>query len=361
MSPSAEITCETEAPGLEDAAYYYEHMTKPRREAYAAIYEGYRSFAPVIRTCGLPLEELADISFLLRLDHPELFYLAALRGRRVPGSERMELLPEYLFEKSKLRSHQQAIQTRLARLTRQAENLDEAGRLRFVHDFICRNVRYDKLKKPYSHEIIGPLTQGVGVCEGIAKTVRILCRALRLPCIIAVSHAAPERGVRYRHAWNVVRLGAACYHVDATFDLGLSRDGPVRYDYLCLDDRQIFRDHQPLVEPMPPCADGSRFYYRTAGLSLTTAEQVANRVGQAARRKLDTFVFHWRGGALTGPVAADLLRQAARQADRYGLFCAASVNWPQAVFCLRFSRTPPAVSTPVLEKADEDWEGPYPY
>ena len=32
-----------------------------------------------------------------------------------------------------------------------------------IHDFILEQVRYDKLKKPYSHEILGPLTQGVGV------------------------------------------------------------------------------------------------------------------------------------------------------------------------------------------------------
>lgn len=24
----------------------------------------------------------------------------------------------------------------------------------YIHDFLCENVRYDKLKKPYSHEII---------------------------------------------------------------------------------------------------------------------------------------------------------------------------------------------------------------
>ena len=49
---------------------------------------------------------------------------------------------------------------------------------KYVHDFICDNVRYDKLKKAYSHEIIGPLGQGVGVCEGIAKAVKVLLDVL---------------------------------------------------------------------------------------------------------------------------------------------------------------------------------------
>ncbi|WP_412693988.1 hypothetical protein [Clostridium sp. AF21-20LB] len=43
--------------------------------------------------------------------------------------------------------------------------LTELEKERYIHDFICEHVHYDKLKKPYSHEIIGPLGQGVGVCE----------------------------------------------------------------------------------------------------------------------------------------------------------------------------------------------------
>ena len=34
-------------------------------------------------------------------------------------------------------------------------------------------MKYDKLKKEYSHEIIGALGNGVAVCEGIAKAVKI--------------------------------------------------------------------------------------------------------------------------------------------------------------------------------------------
>lgn len=42
--------------------------------------------------------------------------------------------------------------------------------------------------------------------RGIAKTVKILCDRLGLECLIAVSEANPERGIRYRHAWNMVKL-----------------------------------------------------------------------------------------------------------------------------------------------------------
>lgn len=111
----------------------------------------------------------------------------------------------------------------------------ELEKEQYVHDFICQNVRYDKLKKSYSHEILGPLGQGVGVCEGIAKTVKILCDQLGIWCIVVFQEANPEKNIKYRHAWNIVKIGGAYYHLDATFDNTLSHMGPVRYDYFNLE------------------------------------------------------------------------------------------------------------------------------
>lgn len=77
-------------------------------------------------------------------------------------------MPEYLFEKNKVKEHQRAMQAR-EKLVRPVKDKSEWEKEKFVHDFICENVRYDKLKKAYSHEIIGPLGQGVGVCEGLPR------------------------------------------------------------------------------------------------------------------------------------------------------------------------------------------------
>ena len=54
----------------------------------------------------------------------------------------------------------------MEKLARPAAKLAELEKEKYIHDFICENIHYDKLKKPYSHEIIGPLGHGVGVCEG---------------------------------------------------------------------------------------------------------------------------------------------------------------------------------------------------
>lgn len=48
--------------------------------------------------------------------------------------------------------------------------------------------------------------------------MKLFCDRLGIDCLIAVSEADPEHGVRYRHAWNLVKIGGSWLHLDATFD-----------------------------------------------------------------------------------------------------------------------------------------------
>ena len=336
-------------------AYYFRQLDKAGQAAYHAMKTGLAALRPAFPVPRLEGRELGDVLARLRLDCPELFYVTGFSYRVHPAAATVELLPQYLFDKGKIQTHQKALAARLDRLCRPAMGLNEGEKERYVHDFICRNVRYDKLKKPYSHEILGPLGQGVGVCEGIAKTVKALCDAVGLPCIVALSEAAPEIGVRYRHTWNVVTVEGQRYHVDATFDNSLQR-GMKRYDYFNLDDRRLFRDHEALVYPVPACADGGRFYYREAKLSFTRPEEVAGRAAQAVR-KGKPLVFHWRGGPLTGEVLGELAALLEGAVARKGRHAAIRLNRPQAVLEVRFPEAPPAEACTAQEANEGEEEG----
>ena len=69
----------------------------------------------------------------------------------------------------------------------------------------------------------------------MAKAGKILCDELNIWCSIALSEANPDKGIKYRHAWNVIQINGQYYHLDATFDNTLSRDDTVRYDYVKFD------------------------------------------------------------------------------------------------------------------------------
>ena len=331
--------------------YYYNTLTKPQQNSYNAIKAGLQSLAPSFPVPLLENRELTDVFMKLRLDHPQLFYAGTFKYRYYPDGSNAEMIPEYLFEKGKIKDHQKALQARVEKLARPMMKATEMEKLLYVHDFICQNVHYDKLKKQYSHEIIGPLGHGVGVCEGIAKSVKILCDALNLWCVIALSENNPEKGVKYRHAWNIVKVDKKYYHLDCTFDNSLGNPDEIRYDYFLLNDKQIFRDHESLVWKMPACEDGERFYYKEKKLSFTKMEDVQKRSMQAVK-KGRTLIVHWRGGYMTREIVQDFLKIFKEEAEKKNKHAKVSLNWAQAVVKVQFIEQVP-VEELTMEEANE--------
>lgn len=316
-------------------AYYYDQLTKEQQKVYHAIKVGLQALAPSFAVPKIDAKEMADIYFKIRLDHPEIFYTVNYKYRFYQDASNVEMIPEYLFEKKKIMDHQNAMEARVKKLARQAEKLNEKEKLLFIHDFICQNIHYDKLKKPYSHEIIGSLGHGVGVCEGIAKSVKVLCDALRIWCIVVVSDANPEKGIKYRHAWNIVRVSGQYYHLDATFDNTLGRGEELRHDYFCLDDKHIFKDHEPILWKAPVCPDGEHSYYREKKLSFTKYEDVRKRTAQAVK-KGKLLIFQWRGGYLTKEVIKELFEIFEEEAEKKQKHAYVSLNWAQAIIRVSF-------------------------
>ena len=331
--------------------YYYSHMNKQQQAVYHAMKTGIQSLAPSFPCPRMEGKELTDVFLKLRLDCPEIFFVSGFHFRYYPDSANVELSPEYLFDKNKIKDHQKAMKARVEKLVRPAVTMAELEKEQYVHDFICQNVHYDKLKKSYSHEILGPLGQGVGVCEGIAKTVKILCDQLGIWCIVVISEANPEKNIKYRHAWNIVKIGGAYYHLDATFDNTLSHMGPVRYDYFNLDDGKVFRDHEPVIWKVPACTVSDGFYYRVKKLSFTKMEEVEKRALQAAKKGKE-LIFHWRGGALNRETAAQMLKAFKKAGEKKGKYPRAAINWPQAVLLVEYLSELP-VEELVTEEANE--------
>ena len=331
--------------------YYFLQMNKEQQAAYYAIKEGLKSLAPSFMVPRLDGQELFDIHFLLRLDCPEIFWSEGIRYRYYENSTSVEVVPEYLFDKKKIKAHQQAMSARVEKLARPAQKMSEEEKLLYIHDFVCQNVHYDKLKKQYSHEIIGPLGQGVGVCEGIAKSVKILCDALGIWCMIVISDSNREKGIKYRHAWNIVKVGGKYYHLDATFDNSLGKGEELRYDYFMLGDERIFRDHEPAMWKVPVCSDDDSFYYKKKKLSFTKIEDVQKRAAQAVKNK-KVLTFHWRGSHMTRDMLSQLLHVIEQEAEAKERHARVSVNMAQAVMRADFTGSLPQAEVTV-EEANE--------
>ena len=133
----------------------------------------------------------------------------------------------------------------------------------------------------------------------------------------------------------MIRIDGQYYHLDVTFDNTLSKDDTVRYDYMNLSDKQIFRDHEPVIWKVPACSDSDHFYYKEKKISWTTVEEVRNRTKQAVK-KGKVLLFHWRGGYLTRELLKELMEIFDEEAKAKNKHAFVSVNWAQAVLRVRF-------------------------
>ena len=334
--------------------YYYSQMNKQQQRIYQVIKSGLESLSQSFDVQRIDDKELSDIFHKIRLDCPEIFYATTFNYSFYEDSSLIKMKPVYLFEKNKVKELQIAMKARVEKLVRVKTDKDDWEKELYIHDFICENVTYDKLKKQYSHEIIGPLGHGVGVCEGIAKSVKILCDELSIPCIVVISENNPEKNIKYRHAWNLIQMNGVWSHLDTTFDNTLGKK-EVRYDYFNLDDKSIFRDHEPVIYKVPACSEGNRFYYKEKKLSFTKLEDVTKRCHQAIK-KGKVLVFHWRGAYLTKAVMEELLyiiSEAAKEKSRHSQI---SINWAQEVIRVEFFQEHVKESVKIEDAYEEENE-----
>ena len=197
-------------------------------------------------------------------------------------------------------------------------------------------MKYDKLYKNYAHEVIGPLCHGIGVCEGIAKTAKLLFDAVGIESIVVIGKERKEKdglsGVR--HAWNIVRIGGRTYHFDATFDNSLTRSGVRRYDYYNLSDEAIAADHRESVYAVPPCVDGDASYYRREGLCADSPEALAGLLRRIGTKRTNGWVFQWSGSVL---LRDEIFRVCSDFAVKRGKRARICCNPPQKTFFLTLS------------------------
>lgn len=97
---------------------------------------------------------------------------------------------------------------------------DRMSVLKYVHDYICNHAYYNLTDEAKVHSS-EPFFIGDGgvVCEGYAKTFKVLCDKLSLPCACVSGTAKTSDGKNEAHMWNLVQMeDGKWYLVDVTWD-----------------------------------------------------------------------------------------------------------------------------------------------
>lgn len=158
-------------------------------------------------------------------DYPEVFWLRLISsGYSVSASgnsadgyigkvSEMTITPTEIYEgaSKKITQYDEAVSSALSSITVTESRYDT---LKNVHDYICNNAYYNLIDdyRVHSSEAFFIGDGGV-VCEGYAKSFKVLCDKLNIPCVLVSGDAGGA------HMWNYVQMeDGKWYLVDVTWD-----------------------------------------------------------------------------------------------------------------------------------------------
>ena len=216
--------------------YYHYRSLSPRSQ------EAYKKLAAAVKNwqSSVDIDNITNFQAIIEAvkdDNPHFFYVdwytiyynISFTGHRVTIH-----LKYHMSKNTAL-----AIYNKIKLMAHPLRGRDVCQTIKNAHDFLAKTVRYDTPVyeaggfRLYDHNLIGPLTENLGVCEGIARAMQFLLRELRVDCTY-VTGVITEGGKREYHAWNLVELNGKKLKIDVTWDLADCCGGRVSYDYYCI-------------------------------------------------------------------------------------------------------------------------------
>lgn len=126
------------------------------------------------------------------------------------------------------------------------EGTSDAEKTAVIYDYICNNVRYDRVHEGNPYHTLrstayGALVTGCATCQGYCVSIYRLCREAGLDCRVITGTGHSSDGDTF-HSWNIVKIDGKWYGLDATRDSELPE-----YEYF-LKGSGDFKDHTPADE-----------------------------------------------------------------------------------------------------------------
>ena len=213
--------------------YHYRKLSKMSRKVYMDIVAGLKEFRRDVSIDKV--NDFRDIINAVKNDNPHFFYVDWYNVAVSVTNYSAKMTVHFKYTMTK--KDAVAVYNRLKLVAPSLRGKDDYQTIKNVHDYIAKSTKYDHAVvdvngyRQNDHNIMGPLREGLAVCEGIARTVQFLLRELRVECTYKCGYVN-EGTTRGYHAWNIVAIGGKKYKIDVTWDLA-DPYGRVSYDYFC--------------------------------------------------------------------------------------------------------------------------------
>lgn len=187
----------------------------------------------------VPISGVGSLFERVANTHPELFYLGGGYSYKYKNGYIVALKPVYTASKEVIEARRPVFAQAVAKaFAAVPKNVSPAEQVLAVNDYLVSHISYDLTYA--ARNAYDALVNRTAVCEGYSLAFGLLMSRLGIEWRLVSS-------AKMSHAWNMVKLNGAWYHVDVTWnDPIVKRDarfsdmlGRVRHDYLLIPDSVI--------------------------------------------------------------------------------------------------------------------------
>lgn len=168
--------------------------------------------------------EAADAAInQIRFSHPEFFYVALEYQISTFASHISKFIPQYNYSAATVAAMRVTYQQKLDEITTGvAANASDFDKVLYLHNYFVKNYCYDHtltIRDAYTF-----FTEKTGVCQAYMLAFIAAAGELGIESIPVTSEVM-------NHAWNLVKIDGAWYHMDVTWDDCMSIDTFISYNY----------------------------------------------------------------------------------------------------------------------------------
>lgn len=244
------------------AKYGYSTLTASQKKMYDLLYKGIdsRTASINVASVGGTSDDVLKAFYAVVYDNPQFFWLGSgCSWSRNSSGKVLSVSPIYCRTKSEISAIKPKIEAAAKTIVDEAlKKTTLFERVKYIHDAIVDRTTYVKGDATHLRELDGVLVNGQAVCEGYSHAFAYLCQAagINASCITGTGNGGA-------HMWNIINLDGQWYHMDVTFDDPTGGEPTCSYDYFCLTEKEILRDHTIGDKLKKPTATATKYNYYT--------------------------------------------------------------------------------------------------
>lgn len=259
---------------------YYNQLTNKQKKIYRQIQEACKKYKSKVKVDPVKKENCLVAFSALTYDHPEFYWLnnEGTTFQRIGGK-----IVQVQFDIDKnAKKNSKKIATEAQKIIKKSKKYSTTyEKIKCLYKSLIDLAEYKKGK--HDQDIRSAFLEKNTVCNGYSEAFLYLCKSIGINCAYAQgkSHREP-------HAWNLVEIEGKYYWIDVTWgdsssDTTKTRD-KISYQYLCVTDKEFFRDHtlskgikykgyNKEYFKYPKCTDTTYYYFQRRGCYFTAYDQ----------------------------------------------------------------------------------------